>query len=114
MKITVRPMSNPGHELDVTHRLIAAIAEELWLFHGGNEQLNWLEAERHLEALVAHAQTRLIHPAVAAPVEITNTAAGPAHQPSPPPRRTPHRAGREPTSRKPPSPRSRTLDPALA
>ncbi|TVQ62776.1 MAG: hypothetical protein EA379_05030 [Phycisphaerales bacterium] len=44
-------MSNPALEIDVTHRLVAAIAEELWRACGGNDELNWLEAEQHLMAI---------------------------------------------------------------
>jgi hypothetical protein len=55
MRIIVHPIQEPGSEIDVTHRLIAAIAEELWRLHGGNEQLNWVEAESHLFNLVRGA-----------------------------------------------------------
>ncbi len=48
MRITIRPILDPRREVDLTHRLTAAIAEELWMLYGGNSQLNWLEAERHL------------------------------------------------------------------
>jgi hypothetical protein len=36
--------------LDVTEQVIAAIASTLWKVHGGNDVLNWLEAERALHA----------------------------------------------------------------
>lgn len=55
MKIVVRPIVDPQREIDLTHRLVSAIAEELWSLYGGNEQLNWLEAERHLVRLVGAA-----------------------------------------------------------
>jgi hypothetical protein len=48
MRITIRPILDPRREVDLTHRLTAAIAEELWMLYGGNSQLNWLEAEMHL------------------------------------------------------------------
>jgi hypothetical protein len=56
MKIIVRPIAEPECEIDMTHRLVAAIAEELWRLYGGNEHLNWIEAERHLERIVADAR----------------------------------------------------------
>ena len=52
MRIIVRPIVAPQREIDLTQRLIAAIAEELWRLYGGNEQLNWLEAELHLQHIV--------------------------------------------------------------
>lgn len=39
----------------VTDQMIARYAKRLWELHGGNAVLNWLEAERALEDLVAHA-----------------------------------------------------------
>jgi hypothetical protein len=55
MKIIVRPLADPAHEIDVTNRLVSAIADELWRVCGGNQQLNWLEAELHLQEIVAQA-----------------------------------------------------------
>lgn len=52
MKITIRPVVDPGRELDVTHRLVAAVAEALWMEFGGNQVLNWMEAETQLEKIV--------------------------------------------------------------
>ena len=56
MKIIVRPIVEPQREIDLTHRLASAIAEELWRLYGGNEQLNWMEAEGHLERLLGEAR----------------------------------------------------------
>ncbi len=56
MKVLVRPVVDPQAEIDLTHRLVSAIAEELWKLYGGNEQLNWLEAERHLQQIVGKAR----------------------------------------------------------
>lgn len=56
MRIVIRPVLEPQRELDVTRRLISAIAEELWRLYGGNEQLNWLEAEQHLRGIVGQTQ----------------------------------------------------------
>ena len=56
MRITVRPVVDPCREVDLTNRLVAAIAEELWLLYGGNDKLNWFEAERHLERIVGEAR----------------------------------------------------------
>lgn len=53
MRIVIRPFGNPRREIEVTHRLTAAIAEALWAERGGNDVLNWLEAERHLARLLA-------------------------------------------------------------
>ena len=56
MKIIVRPVVEPQREIDLTHRLVSAIAGELWRLYGGNDQLNWLEAENHLERLLGEAR----------------------------------------------------------
>lgn len=58
MKVLVRPVAGPQREIDITHRLVAAIAEELWRLYGGNEQLNWLEAELHLRRIVGEVRTQ--------------------------------------------------------
>lgn len=50
MRICIRPDSEPRREIDITRRLVAVVAEELWLACGGNDQLNWLEAEMHVAA----------------------------------------------------------------
>ena len=52
MRLVIRPVQDPQREIDLAHRLTAAIAEELWSRYGGNEQLNWVEAELHLRGLV--------------------------------------------------------------
>ncbi len=56
MKIIVRPMVDPQREIDLTRPLVAAIAEELWRLYGGNEHLNWLEAELHLQSIIGEAR----------------------------------------------------------
>lgn len=43
--VIVYPVNGPPQGLDVTRPLVRAIAYELWLHHGGNAELNWLEAE---------------------------------------------------------------------
>lgn len=55
MRITLRPPPDPQREVDVTQRLVAAIAEELWRLYGGNDELNWIEAEAHLRRVVEGA-----------------------------------------------------------
>jgi hypothetical protein len=75
MKIIIHPVVDPRREIDLTNRLVAAIAEELWRLYGGNERLNWLEAERHLERIVGEAQreaaqTVVVAVAPAAPVQV--------------------------------------------
>ncbi|MGD9789195.1 MAG: hypothetical protein AB7Q00_07060 [Phycisphaerales bacterium] len=59
MRITIRPVADRQREIDLTHRLIAVIAEELWRLYGGNEHLNWLEAELHLQAIVGQARAEV-------------------------------------------------------
>lgn len=51
MRICIRPVAEPKREIDITRRLVAMVAEELWLACGGNDQLNWLEAEMHVAGL---------------------------------------------------------------
>ncbi len=58
MRILIRPMLDPRREIDLTEVLVSAIAEELWRHYGGNEQLNWIEAEMHLDNLVGAPGTR--------------------------------------------------------
>jgi hypothetical protein len=68
MRITVRPVVDPQREIDLTNQLVAAIAEELWRLYGGNDKLNWIEAERHLQRIVgeARAEARAEEPEPAA------------------------------------------------
>lgn len=61
MRITIRPSLDPHRELDVTKLLVAAIAQELGKQYGGNEALNWLEAEQQLARIVG--QPRPVGPA---------------------------------------------------
>lgn len=56
MRVAIRPTAEPSREHDITRCLISAIAYELSILHGGNDELNWLEAERHLARLVASDQ----------------------------------------------------------
>ena len=53
MRVAIRPSVSPHRELDVTDALIAAVAYELWKNGGGNEVLNWLEAERFVARLAS-------------------------------------------------------------
>jgi hypothetical protein len=64
MKIIVRPILDPQREIDLTQRLVAAIAEELWRLFGGNDTLNWIEAEWHLQRIVAQARVEARETAV--------------------------------------------------
>lgn len=52
MRIIIKPLAVDQGPIDVTNLLVGAIAEELWLRFGGNGALNWLEAERHLAAIL--------------------------------------------------------------
>lgn len=58
MRFIIHPTAEPDHEVDITNRLIGAIAKELWLRYGGNETINWIEAERHLQAIVEEARNQ--------------------------------------------------------
>jgi len=51
MRLVIRPLSDPTNEIDVTRPLVKAIAEELWRHYGGNDVLNWIEAQGHVETL---------------------------------------------------------------
>ena len=51
MRVTITPSSNPTQQIDVTQALIGAVAGELWKHCGGNDVLNWVEAERFVESL---------------------------------------------------------------
>lgn len=57
MRIVIRPVVEPQREIDLTRCLVTAIAEELWCRNGGNDQLNWIEAELHLQRIVAQTLT---------------------------------------------------------
>ncbi len=69
MRIIIHPLIEPEREIDVTHRLIAAIAEELWRLYGGNDHLNWIEAERHLRRIVDPEETCLLNGTSVPPIE---------------------------------------------
>ena len=51
MPIIIRPSGTPDRELDLTRAITAAVAHELWRHGGGNDVLNWLEAERLVSSL---------------------------------------------------------------
>lgn len=85
MKIIVRPILDPEREIDLTHRLVAAIAEELWRLFGGNDALNWIEAEGHLQQIVAQArggadETAVVHVAPSVPHQAINRGMRPAQR----------------------------------
>jgi len=69
MRIIVRPIVDPQREIDMTNCLVAAIAEELWRLYGGNERLNWIEAERHLGQIVGRARLEAVDTEVVERVE---------------------------------------------
>ncbi len=56
MRWTIRPMTDPRHKIDVRRLLVKALAEEIWRRCGGNEVLNWMEAEWHVEGLLGQAR----------------------------------------------------------
>lgn len=51
MPLKITPSSFPNRELDLTGILTRAVAEELWRNFGGNDVLNWMEAERFVQSL---------------------------------------------------------------
>ena len=51
-RIVLRPMLGPHTGLDVTEAVTRAVAQELWNLHGGNDVMNWFEAERLLGEFV--------------------------------------------------------------
>ncbi len=57
MPIAVKPSMSPDRELDLTGVLTTAIAHELWKQFGGNEIVNWLEAERIVASLTVNTRT---------------------------------------------------------
>ncbi|HWQ28594.1 MAG TPA: hypothetical protein VNN12_06180 [Dehalococcoidia bacterium] len=63
MRVVIRPTLSPDRDLDLTRPLIAAIANELSRAHGGNDVLNWLEAERVLQRLIGEPEEREDDPA---------------------------------------------------
>lgn len=57
MRVTIKPLSNPGCELDVTHALVAAVSHQLWEHCGGDPVRNWLEAEQFVARLATAVQS---------------------------------------------------------
>ncbi len=54
MHVLIRPAAAPGSPIDVTHALVSAISSELARAGvGDNDTLNWLEAERLLDAMLS-------------------------------------------------------------
>jgi len=83
MKIIVHPILDPQREIDVTDRLVSAIADELWRRCGGNDKLNWAEAEWHLQRIIAQAgnearDTAVVRVKPSISVETLNGEASPA------------------------------------
>ena len=83
--VTIHPAGpdRPGVEIRVRDALIAAAAREIWKQRGGNEVLNWLEAE----VLVDDALSRLRASAPPHGSESPPPAAQSADRPVPPPSR---------------------------
>lgn len=57
MRVIIKPSLTPHLHIDVTNALTSAIAQELARAQGGNDVLNWLEAERILQELVGGARS---------------------------------------------------------
>ncbi len=51
--LSIRPTAAPQRTIDLTRVLTAAVAHELWQQCGGNESLNWLEAERFIHDIAS-------------------------------------------------------------
>ena len=66
MQWTIRPMMDPRNEIDMRHLLVQAVAEEIWRRCGGNDVLNWMEAERHVEGFLEQAKPVEANPTLAA------------------------------------------------
>jgi hypothetical protein len=60
MKLVICPIQDPHREIDLTHCLVSAIAEELWRSYGGNDELNWLEAELHLRRIIGDSSAEAV------------------------------------------------------
>ncbi len=56
MRVIVKPSLTPHLHIDITNALVSTIAAELARAQGGNDVLNWLEAERVLQDLVGSAR----------------------------------------------------------
>lgn len=52
MRVIVKPSLTPHLHVDITNALVSTIAAELARAQGGNDVLNWLEAERVLQDLI--------------------------------------------------------------
>jgi hypothetical protein len=55
MRITIR---SSGRDLDLTRAITGAVAHALWEHGGGNEVVNWLEAERFVATLARAMRIR--------------------------------------------------------
>lgn len=51
MRVIIKPSLTPHLHIDVTNAVVSAIAAELARAQGGNDVLNWLEAERIVQDL---------------------------------------------------------------
>lgn len=57
MRVIIKPSLTPNLHIDITNALVSTIASELARAQGGNDVLNWLEAERVLQDLVGNARS---------------------------------------------------------
>src|SRR5262245_3228842 len=53
----IRPAAAPDRQIDLARALTAAVAHELWNHCGGNEVVNWLEAERFVASLAVRPRS---------------------------------------------------------
>jgi hypothetical protein len=72
LRIVLKPYLGPREGLDVTEAITRTVAQELWKLHGGNDVMNWLEAERLVQEFFS--DSRRTHPAAS---RIAHTERGP-------------------------------------
>jgi hypothetical protein len=57
MRVIIKPSLTPHLHIDITNAMVSTIAAELARAQGGNDVLNWLEAERVLQDLLGSARS---------------------------------------------------------
>lgn len=78
MQLVNQRPTDRARESDVTHRLVQAIALELWRLYGRNGTLNWPGVDRHLSHIVNQARND-VRDSLAALISV----AAAAHPPTP-------------------------------
>ncbi|MGH7132711.1 MAG: hypothetical protein ACREJO_12270 [Phycisphaerales bacterium] len=57
MQLSERLAQDRAREIDETHRLVEAIAQELWGRYGGGQDLDWAAVDRQLGRIVDLARS---------------------------------------------------------